>query len=248
MTTGDGLESRILRSEPLAVLMPAYNEEEGIEAAVKEVQSEVLDKVNGSRLIVVNDGSKDSTGAILDRISASDPRVTVLHKPNSGHGPSVVKALNAATSDYVFLIDSDMQIPLSCFPELWSLATSPGLDGVFGMRQNRQDPKARLFLSVIIANVLGAIFRVKLVDANIPCKVFRREIWTKLFERVQDDTLLAPSLAIAIYAKRHDYKIKHVWVPHRARETGETSLRIKPLLRFCWRGFNQLLSLKQRIE
>jgi len=235
-------------NQSLAVLMPAYNEEEGIALAVSEVCHEVLDLIPGSYLIVVNDGSKDRTGPILDDLAKTDSRVRVIHKPNGGHGPALVKALNSATTDYVFTIDSDMQIPLSCFPELWKTALQPDVDGVFGIRMNRQDPKARLALSVIISFTLGAIFKVRLVDTNIPCKIFRREIWSKLYNLVQDDSLLAPSIAIAIYARRHNYRIVDVPVPHRARTKGESSLKIKRLLTFCWNGLTQLWTLKDKIS
>lgn len=233
---------------PLAVLMPAYNESEGIELAVAEVCAEVLDCVPGSYLIVVDDGSKDQTGPILDRLAAKDSRVRVIHKPNSGHGPSLIRALNEADSQYVFMIDSDMQIPLDCFPLLWKTANEPGVDGVFGMRADRQDPKARLFLSTLIKVVLGTMFDVKLFDTNAPCKIFRRKIWTELYARIQEPSLLTPSIAIAIYALKHQFKIVNISVRHRARTRGETSLRLGPLARFCWKGFKQLVKLRQKIS
>ena len=65
--------------------MPAYNEEEGIEAAVEAVQTHVLDRVATSELVVVNDGSRDTTGALLDKLAATDSRIRVVHKPNGGH-------------------------------------------------------------------------------------------------------------------------------------------------------------------
>src|SRR5215470_8678735 len=158
--------------------MPAYNEEAGIEDAVKEVQDEILKLVPDGELIVVNDGSRDRTSEILHRLSASDPRVKVIDKPNSGHGPSVVVGLEQARGEYVFLLDSDRQIPLDCFARLWEAARQ--CDGAFGMRSNRQDPRFRLFLSTVIRLSVRVLFGVDTVDTNIPCKLFRRSIWTEL--------------------------------------------------------------------
>ena len=71
---------------PLSAVMPVYNEEGAIEAAVREVQEHVLDAVPGAELIVVDDGSRDATGAILDRLARTDGRLHVIHQPNGGHG------------------------------------------------------------------------------------------------------------------------------------------------------------------
>jgi dolichol-phosphate mannosyltransferase len=229
----------------LTVIMPAYNEEAGIEAAVQEVSNEILDRVANANLIVVNDGSKDNTAIILDRLAAADDRIRVIHKPNSGHGPSLVRGLNESTSEFVFLIDSDMQIPLSCFPQLWQHIDSA--DGVFGIRANRQDPKARLILSRIIAIVLSLMFSVSLSDSNVPCKLFRLKIWNELYALLQDPNIMTPSILIAIYAKKHQFKIVNVPVPHRARATGEPSLRLRSLIRFCSKGFMQVVKYKRSL-
>lgn len=77
----------------LSVVMPAYNEEDGIEVAVQAVQVNVLDRVPNSELVVVNDGSRDGTGALLDRLASADPRVRVIHKANGGHGPAIMTGL-----------------------------------------------------------------------------------------------------------------------------------------------------------
>ena len=229
----------------LTVIMPAYNEEENIALAVEEVKVEVLDKVAGSDLIVINDGSRDKTLSILEELMAHEPRLKVINKSNSGHGPSVVAGLNQAEGDYVFLIDSDMQIPLSCFPQLWARAV--GNDAVFGIREHRADPLARVVLSRLICFVVNTVFGVKTVDVNIPCKVVKRKIWNEIYSRLQDPGILAPSLLIPIYAKRHNYKTIDIKVPHRARTMGETSLRIMPLYRFCRNGFNQLMRYRDKL-
>jgi glycosyltransferase involved in cell wall biosynthesis len=66
-------------TKPLSVIMPAHNEEDCIADAVAEVRRDVLDLVPDAELVVVNDGSKDRTGAILDEIAAADSRVRVVH-------------------------------------------------------------------------------------------------------------------------------------------------------------------------
>ena len=134
---------------PLTVIMPAYNEEGGIEGAVLEVQDHVLSALSGSELIVVNDGSRDGTGAILDRLSRADARIRVIHQPNGGHGRAIRKGLDEARGAYVLLLDSDRQIPVfDAFPVLWSAVQ--GKDGAFGVRAERHDPLLRLAISRVV--------------------------------------------------------------------------------------------------
>lgn len=232
-------------SHPLTVIMPAYNEEDNIALAVEEVVVEVLNRVEGADLIVVNDGSRDQTAAILEQLQAKEPRLSVVNKTNSGHGPSLIVGMNKATGDFLFLVDSDRQIPLDCFPRLWEAARE--YDAVIGTRESRQDPKFRLMLSSVIRVVINTVFGVQASDVNTPCKVFKRKIWQEIYARLQNDAILAPSLLIPIYAKRHNYKTLEIKVPHRARSKGETKLRIMPLLRFCRKGFEQLMQFREKL-
>ena len=123
----------------LSVVMPAYNEEGAIEDAVRDVWEHVFPLVPDAELIVVDDGSRDRTGEILDRLAATEPRLRVIHKANGGHGPAIRTGLDAASGEFVFLIDSDRQIPLIAFPPLWEAARTR--DGAFGVSKKRNDPR-----------------------------------------------------------------------------------------------------------
>jgi glycosyltransferase involved in cell wall biosynthesis len=153
--------------------------------------------------------------------------------------------LNQARGEFVFLVDSDMQIPLSCFTPLWTAAQIN--DAVFGIRENRQDPVVRVLLSRLISMTINTIFGVKAADINVPCKIFKRQIWNEIYARLKDDGVMAPSMLIPIYARRHGYKCIDIKVAHRARTKGETSLRIVPLVKFCSKGFQQLMRYREKL-
>ncbi len=229
---------------PLSVIMPAYNEEGCIAEAVAEVRREVLDRVPGAELVVVNDGSKDRTGVILDQIAAADSCIRVVHQPNGGHGRALRTGLDAARGEYLFLIDSDRQIPLSAFEGLWEEAKRG--DGAFGMRINRNDPALRLALTRVIRHSLVLLFGAKIHDANIPFKVIRREVWEKARPLIPQDTL-APSLFLAVFAVRTGCAIAFREVPHRERETGVVSIRRWKLFKFCARALAQLVAFNRRL-
>lgn len=231
---------------PLSVVMPVYNEEGAIVEAVDEVRRFVLDHVPGANLVVVNDGSRDATGPILDQAAARDPRIIVIHQANRGHGGALMAGLDAARGACVFLIDSDRQIPLDTFGAAWA-EMAKGQDGVFGVRRRRHDPALRLYLSALIRYVVNGLFGVRIRDANVPYKLMRREVWQNASACIPTGTL-APSLFLAIYARKHGYNIVEMDVVHKERETGEVSIRRFKLLKFCARGLRQMWTFRRCVS
>jgi glycosyltransferase involved in cell wall biosynthesis len=230
----------------LTVIMPAYNEQEAIEAAVREVRESVLDVVPNSSLLVVNDGSKDKTGEILDRLVAADARVQVVHKKNGGHGPALLTGLSSANAECYMLVDSDLQIPMNAFGPLWN-AVRNGADAAFGMRVKRDDPRLRLWLTKFIRASLPILLGVSIRDANVPFKLFKRNVWETVSPLIPSDTL-APSLFLAVFIKKMNYKLELFEVPHKERQTGEVSIKRWKLIKFCWRALKQLLSFRSRLS
>lgn len=231
---------------PLSVVMPVYNEEDAIAAAVDDVRQHVLSAIPGAELVVVNDGSRDRTGAMLDAMSAQDSRLRVIHQSNTGHGGAVIAGIEASRGDCIFLLDSDRQIPLDDFAGAWA-ALQAGRDAVFGVRRRRHDPALRLYLSRFIRQAVQALFGVTLQDANAPYKLFRRVVWQQARPVIPDGTL-APSLFLAIAARLAGCDILEVDVVHKERDTGEVSIRRLKLLTFCARGLSQMLELRRRLS
>lgn len=231
---------------PLSVIMPAYNEEGSIRDAVNDVVQHILNKVPGAELVVVNDGSRDNTGALLDEMAAVNSRVRVIHQQNGGHAAALMTGLSGSSGEFIMLLDSDRQIPLDGFATHWQLIQG-GNDCVFGVRRQRHDPKLRLWLTGIIRYVLQTLFNVTIYDANIPYKLLRRAVWEEASKLIPPDTL-APSLFLAIFAKKRNYRVHEIDVPHKERSTGEVSIRRLKLLKFCIRGFIQMLAFRQRLR
>jgi glycosyltransferase involved in cell wall biosynthesis len=115
----------------LSILMPVYNEEARLPEALKQA----LDVAYPCEieLVVVDDGSKDSTREILKR--TDDPRVhIILHERNQGKGAAIQTAMNAATGEYMVILDADLEYDPQDIPRL----LDPILDGratvVYGNR------------------------------------------------------------------------------------------------------------------
>lgn len=228
----------------LSVIMPVFNEEGAIEGAVREVRDEVFGVVPAAELVVVDDGSRDRTGVILEELARLDARIRVIHKVNGGHGSALRAGLDAAVGEWFFLIDSDRQIPMSAFPAFWEAARTR--DGGFGVRTKRNDPRVRVWLSTIIATLLRPLLGVAILDANVPFKVVRRGVWLAAEPMIPAETL-APSLFLAVYMVKAGYDVAEVSVPHKERESGMVSIRRWRLLKFCVRGFGQLLAFRSRL-
>lgn len=115
----------------LSILMPVYNEEERIADAVK--QALAASYPSEIELLIVNDGSRDGTADILDRIDDSRVRV-VHHQRNQGKGAAIRTAVDNATGEYMVILDADLEYDPEDIPKL----IEPVLDGratvVYGNR------------------------------------------------------------------------------------------------------------------
>ena len=232
---------------PLSIVMPAYNEEDSIRAAVADIEQHVLNLVQDSELVVVDDGSRDSTADILDALSEDNGQVKVIHQVNGGHGAALMTGLSDTHGEFVLLLDSDRQIPLEEFPLFWNAVQKNGYDCVFGVRRCRHDPVIRLWLTKVVRSALGVLFGVSIYDANVPYKLLRRTVWDEAKELIPPGTLV-PSLFLAIFAKKKGFKVQEIDVPHKERETGEVSIRRFKLLKFCIKAFLQMLRFRKNLE
>ena len=88
----------------ISVIIPVYNMEETVGKSVGSVQGQTWKNLE---IIVVDDGSKDKSGEICDRIAAEDTRVKVIHQPNGGVSKARNVGLAAATGDYIAWLDAD---------------------------------------------------------------------------------------------------------------------------------------------
>ena len=123
----------------VSIVLPAYNEEANIEAAVRRATAAGGRLCSDHEVIVVDDGSHDGTARVVRSLADEDPRVRlVAHGRNCGYGEALRTGFRAATMDLVFFTDADNQFDLD---ELESfLPWSDHVDVVAGYRVDRCDP------------------------------------------------------------------------------------------------------------
>src|SRR5262245_20095168 len=90
----------------LSVVMPAFNERETVGIVIRRILTEVPIDLE---LIVVNDGSTDGTGEILDRMAAEDPRINVVHKTNGGKTSALIRGFELSRGQIVIIQDADLE-------------------------------------------------------------------------------------------------------------------------------------------
>src|SRR5580704_2644479 len=124
----------------LSVVAPVYNEEELIDEFVARATAAVADF--DFELILVNDGSADSTPQRLDTIAQRDPRVRVVHlSRNFGHQAALTAGLEHAVGDVVAMIDADLQDPPELIPTMVA-RWEEGSDVVYAVRKQREGETA----------------------------------------------------------------------------------------------------------
>src|ERR1043166_413733 len=122
--------SKILGS--ISVFFPAFNDEQTIAALVENALQILPNFTDDYEVLVIDDGSTDGTGAILDRLSATHPRVRAIHhKANRGYGGALQSGFENATKEFVFYTDGDGQYDVRELARLLPLMRR-GIDGEIG--------------------------------------------------------------------------------------------------------------------
>ncbi len=111
----------------VSVLVPCYNVERFIRPCMDSIVGQTLTDME---IICLNDGSTDGTLAVLEEYAARDSRIRIISKPNSGYGDSMNKGLEAATGEYIGIVESDDIAQPEMFEEMLNHARATGADMV----------------------------------------------------------------------------------------------------------------------
>jgi len=230
----------------LSIVMPAYNEEEIIERTVREWYEEVISRIPGSELIVVNDCSKDKTGEVLARLAKDIPGLRPLTpERNGGHGRALRHGFDRASQEWVFQTDSDRQHIPSDFWKLWEQRETT--DFVLGVRSSRADGPVRVFITTVMRLTNFVVWGLWIRDANCPFKLMRRQAMEKVLMCIPRDSFI-PMVMLSIICRKMNYRVREVVVEHLPRRGGEQSLSgLWKWIKVGSRCLRQLLALRMRL-
>ncbi len=228
----------------LILVMPVYNEADCI-AGVVEKWRDTFDELNiNAELLVLNDGSKDDTARVLEQF-ADDPRVTVVNKANSGHGPTILMGYREAVAraDWVFQVDSDDEMQPDAFAAFWEQRER--YDAIFGVRWHREQDAGRQVLSAGSRVVVRLLFGRGVRDVNVPYRLMRANKLAPIVAAIPDDTF-APNLLISGVFGRNTRRVTNRNVPHENRKTGVVSLHSSKLWKIALRSGRQTAAFMLR--
>ena len=219
--------------DKLFVVIPAYNEEENIRAVVEDWYP-VVEQHNGegtSRLIIIDDGSKDNTYQILKECAESKPLLLPLTKQNSGHGATVLFGYRYAldqNADFIFQTDSDGQTLPGEFEPFWEQRYD--YDMVIGWRKSRQDGSSRVFVTKTLKTVIKLCFGVAIADANTPYRLMKASTLREYIKIIPESFNLSNVLLSVIYAKK-GCSVKYIPITFRPRQGGVNSINMRKIFK-----------------
>ena len=234
----------------LYMIVPAYNESENIEKLIDDWYP-VVERHNGdgkSRLVVINDGSKDNTYEILQKCAETRPLLQPLTKKNGGHGPTLIYGYRYAIknqADYIFQTDSDGQTLPEEFEDFWEKRKV--YNAVLGNRHDRQDGASRKFVENTLRFILKLVFGVSVPDANAPFRLMKRELVEKYIRKMPKDFNL-PNVMLTTYFVYYKEKILFSRVTFRPRQGGKNSINIKKIVKIGWKELGDFRMLKKQMK
>ena len=209
----------------LSVVIPAYNEENGISEIAKRVlavepalKNAGVDKLE---LLVVDDGSRDKTA----EVASSIPGVSLIRHPkNKGYGAALKTGFSKASGELIGFLDADGTYPPEYFPQLCQAALK-GTDLVIGSRMAGADskmPLTRRIGNFFFATLLTLLGRQKVTDSASGMRVFKKEILEQIYP-LPDGLNLTPVMSTR--ALHEGIKIEEVPIPYSER-VGRSKLSV----------------------
>lgn len=238
-------------SEPIFVVIPAYNEEEAL-PGVLDGWYPLVERDPSSRLVVVDDGSTDSTPDVLDRYCAEHPQALAIHKSNGGHGSAIYRGYRFALEHpglqapaWVFQTDSDGQTDPGEFGSLWK--RREGADAVMGHRNAREDGVSRVVVARVLRLVVALTMHARVLDANVPYRLMRADALGECLALVPESHSLTNVLLSAAFV-RLGKRVEFVPITFLARTKGANTIDLKSIVRLGlsalrdFRAFDRALS------
>jgi glycosyltransferase involved in cell wall biosynthesis len=203
----------------ISVVLPAYNEEAIIKKTVTMVARALRNWTDDFEIVVVNDGSKDKTQAIVEQIVQGEPHLCLRNHPeNRGYGSALVTGFRAAQKDLVFFMDSDGQFDISDLAGFFPLIEK--YDAVFGYRDPRQDPWMRKVNAWGWKQLVHFVFGIRMRDIDCAFKLYHADF----FQTLNLETRGAMINTEIIYKfKRGGYTYAEVGVQHLPRQEGRAT-------------------------
>lgn len=235
------------KAKKLSIVIPSYNEEKFIEETIKRVFQANSLKLN-KEVIVVDDGSKDNTGKILQKLSKKyQSRINSLKyiqkKKNQGKGSALKTGFLATTGDIVVVQDADLEYDPADYPLLLEPFLKKDADVVYGSRLSSNRPHRVLYFWHYVVNVCLTMFsnmltNLNLTDMETGYKVFRGDLIRSIAPRLTSKRFGFEPEITALISKVPRVKIYEVGISYHGRTYEEgKKIRARDGVRAVWEIF-----------
>jgi glycosyltransferase involved in cell wall biosynthesis len=208
------------RQPGLSVFFPAYNDSGTIASLVIRALQVAGTLTSDFEVIVVNDGSQDSTPQILDELAkVYEGRLRVVHHArNRGYGGALRSGFATAAKDLVFYTDGDAQYDPAEIAVLWN-EMRPEIDWVNGYKISRSDPMHRIVIGRIYHHMVKLLFGFRVRDVDCDFRLIRRRVFDQV--RLEKDSGV---ICLEMMKKFHDagFRVAEVPVHHYHRAYGKS--------------------------
>lgn len=225
----------------LSLVLPAYNEAENIEAVVDRVLTVLPQVLTDFEIIVVNDGSADETGAIIQRLAAEHPRIKAVHNPiNLGYGGALRSGFAAGDGDLIMFMDADRQFDIA---DITALLPYVGhYDIIAGYRIKRSDATYRKLYAKLFELTVLVLFGLHMHDVDCAFKIYDGALLRSLDLTMPGALINTEMLALS---KRRGARIVQVGVHHYPRQAGKSSGGSPKVV---FRAMGETLRLRLRLQ
>ncbi len=225
----------------LSIFFPCYNEEANVERLTRACLDAARKHAETFEIIIVNDGSKDATAQIADRLASENPEVRAVHNnPNLGYGGAVARGLRESKKEWIFFTDGDGQFDVNEIGKLVELLDQ--CDFAVGYRIKRADPFVRKLNAFCWGTLVRMLFGLKVRDIDCAFKLLPKSLIDSI-ELKSTGALISTELLAR--AKYRGLRIAEVGVNHYPRVAGQqTGANIKVILR----AFRELFKLRRHIR
>lgn len=234
--------------DTLYIVIPAYNEEATILSVINQWYP-IVEKVGGdSRLVIVNDGSKDSTLSLVQQAAIIRSRLVPLDKENGGHGAAVLFGYQYALehgADYVFQTDSDGQTLPEEFQAFWEQRQD--YDLIIGHRKDRQDGLSRVVVTKTLKAVIAACFGVSVRDANTPYRLMSAQTLRENIQLIPDGFNLSNVILTVVYTKKK-MRILYIPITFQPRQGGVNSINLPKICKIGAKALSDFRKINREIN
>lgn len=212
----------------ISIVFPAFNEEKNITRAINYAVNYCSTNFNNYEILIINDGSTDRTKKVVEKLITTNPHIKLINNEvNLGYGQTIWRGLKAASKDYVFFTDSDLQFDIKEINKLIPYLSE--YDVVLGYRHKRKDNFLRKLNGKLWTLLTGIFLGVWVKDVDCAFKIFKKSILNDLVIKSGGATF-SPELLMRIKFKHIPWK--QVPVSHFSRREGkQTGANIKVIFR-----------------